>query len=182
MSETIVRILVPQGVKVQVEFVDSDSEPLSENVPKITDFVKPKKIASQNVSKSNHQTLTPEQRELFALQRQSVVGQTITLEDGKEATVVAHIKGSQFKVLTTDHEGRASLRYVSQRRYKDKPDVWLYWVSRLDERLQDTPRKGGGGSRGGPQNWPNPVKRCSICGLAGHNKRTHPHHCKEVVE
>ena len=171
MSETIVRILVPQGVKVQVEFVDSDSEPLSEDVPKITDFVKP-----------NHQTLTPEQRELFALQRQSIVGHTITLEDGKEATVIAHIKGSQFKVLTTDHEGRASLRYVSQRRYKNKPDVWRYWVTRLDERLKETPRKGGGGSRGGPQNWPNPVKRCSVCGLEGHNKRTHPHHCGEVVE
>tara|TARA_R100000152_G_C6781997_1_gene217918 strand:+ start:9037 stop:9588 length:552 start_codon:yes stop_codon:yes gene_type:complete len=183
MSEPIVRILVPQGVKVQVEFVDSDSESLSESIPKITDFVKPEKITSQNVSKSNRQTLTPEQREAFALQRQSVVGQTVTLEDGKEATVVAHIKGSQFKVLTTDNNGRASLRYVSQRRYKNKPDVWRYWlVDAAYRRLQETPRKGGGGSRGGPQNWPNPVKRCSVCGLAGHNKRTHPHHCKEALE
>ena len=180
MSETIVRILVPQGVKVQVEFVDSDSEPLSEDVPKITDFVKPKTLRENKYQRHNHRTLTPEQREFFALQRQSVVGQAVVLEDGKDATVVAHIKGSQFKVLTTDHNGRASLRYVSQRRGQD-PE-WRYWVTRLDKRLQDTPRKGGGGSRGGRQNWPNSVKRCSICGLAGHNKRTHPHHCREVIE
>ena len=171
MSEPIVRILVPQGVKVQVEFVDSDSESLSEPIPKITDFVKPEKITSQNVTKSTHQPLTPEQREAFALQRKSIVGQTVTLEDGKEATVVSHIKGSQFKVLTTDQKGRASLRYASQRRYRDKPDVWRYWV-------QNEPRK----RRGGPQNWPNPVKRCSICGLPGHNRRTHPHHERREEE
>jgi len=161
----IIRIIVPKGIKVQIEYEESDDE--SQTL--LTDFVKETKSTSQN-----HEPITPEMREIYVERRRQEVGKYIILEDGKEGLVVSHVKGSQFKVLTTDKDGRSSIIYASQRRFKGKPDVWLYWKTPTPS--TSTKR------RGGKQNWPNPVKRCSICGKEGANKRTHPHHCRGEEE
>lgn len=85
--------------------------------------------------KSNHKTLTAEERDAFVQKRRELIGTKATLPDGKVWDVVDHIKGSQYRISRNETTGGGRFRLGTTRKVTkyashSTKKGWKFWEVR----------------------------------------------------